>query len=98
MVREAAFKGLREDKPASEVRAEHAVPPEELASTAPEKLKSRAARPSKAQDAGRRSKPQDNVVLGVVISNPDKLLWPPEGEFAGCSKIDLARYLEEVGP
>jgi bifunctional non-homologous end joining protein LigD len=37
-------------------------------------------------------------VLGVVISNPDKLLWPPEGEFAGCSKIDLARYLEEVGP
>src|SRR5262245_15004740 len=98
MVRQAAFKGLREDKPASEVRAEHAVPPEELASTAPEQLKSRAARPSKPQDAGRRSKPQDNVVLGVVISNPDKLLWPPEGEFAGHSKIDLAHYLEEVGP
>ena len=98
MVRQAAFKGLREDKPASEVRAEDAVPPEELASTAPEKLKSRTTRPSKPQDAGRRSKPQDNVVLGVVISNPDKLLWPPEGNSAGYSKIDLARYLEEVGP
>jgi bifunctional non-homologous end joining protein LigD len=97
MVRQAAFKGLREDKPASEVRAEHAVPSDELASSASEKLKSGAARPSKPQDAGRRSKPQDNVVLGVVISNPDKLLWPAEGEFAGYSKIDLARYLEEVG-
>jgi bifunctional non-homologous end joining protein LigD len=61
-------------------------------------LKSGAARPSKPQDAGRRSKPQDNVVLGVAISNPDKLLWPGEGNSAGYSKIDLARYLEEVGP
>src|SRR5215510_6968023 len=98
MVRQAAFKGLREDKPAPEVRAEQAVPPQELAATASEKLKSGAARPSKPQDAGQRSKPQDNVVLGVVISNPDKLLWPAEGKSAGYSKIDLARYLEEVGP
>jgi bifunctional non-homologous end joining protein LigD len=45
-----------------------------------------------------RSKPQGNVVRGIVISNPDKLLWPTEGKSAGYSKIDLARYLEEVGP
>ena len=89
MVRQAAFKGLREDKPASEVRAEQAVPPEELAATAPAKLKA---------DTAKRSKPQGNVVRGIVISNPDKLLWPDEGEFAGYSKIDLARYLDEVGP
>jgi bifunctional non-homologous end joining protein LigD len=89
MVRQAAFKGLREDKPASEVRAERAVPSEELAATAPAKLKSRAAV---------RSKPPGNVVRGVVISNPDKLLWPAEGKSAGYSKIDLAHYLEEVGP
>jgi bifunctional non-homologous end joining protein LigD len=89
MVRQAAFKGLREDKPASEVRAERAVPSEELVTTAPAKLKSRAAV---------RSKPQGNVVRGVVISNPDKLLWPAEGKSVGYSKIDLAHYLEEVGP
>jgi bifunctional non-homologous end joining protein LigD len=89
LVRQAAFKGLREDKPASEVRAEHAVPAEELSTTAPEKLKSRATV---------RSKPQRNVVRGIVISNPDKLLWPSEGKSAGYSKIDLAHYLEAVGP
>jgi bifunctional non-homologous end joining protein LigD len=57
--------------------------------SAPAKLKSRTAS---------RSKPQGNVVRGIVISNPDKLLWPTEGKSAGYSKIDLARYLEEVGP
>lgn len=89
MVRQGAFKGLREDKPAKEVRAEEAVPAEELESTAPEKLKARTPH---------RAKPQDNVVLGTVISNPDKLLWPAEAKLEGYSKIDLARYLEEVGP
>jgi len=89
MVRQAAFKGLREDKPAKEVRAEEAVPPEELEATAPEKLKARTPH---------RAKPQDNVVLGTVISNPDKLLWPAEAKLEGYSKIDLARYLEELGP
>jgi bifunctional non-homologous end joining protein LigD len=89
MVRQAAFKGLREDKPASEVRAEQAVPPEELKDTATAKLKSRTAK---------RASAQGNVVRGIVISNPDKLLWPAEGKSAGYSKIDLAHYLEEIGP
>jgi bifunctional non-homologous end joining protein LigD len=89
MVRQAAFKGLREDKPALEVRAERAVPPEELESTAPDKLKSRAAS---------RAKSQSNVVLGTVISNPDKPLWPADSNNDACSKIDLARYLEQIGP
>jgi bifunctional non-homologous end joining protein LigD len=89
LVRQAAFKGLREDKPASEVRAEQAVPSEEVATAAPAELKSRAAV---------RTKPQGNVVRGIVISNPDKLLWPAEGKSAGYSKIDLAHYLEEIGP
>jgi bifunctional non-homologous end joining protein LigD len=96
MVRQAAFKGLREDKPASEVRAEDAVPPKELAATAPAKLKSRSTQPSKAP--AQRSTPQANVVRGIVISNPDKLLWPAEGKAAGYSKIELAHYLDEVGP
>ena len=89
MVRQAAFKGLREDKPAKEVRAEKAVPAEELESTAVEKLKARTPNHAKSQGT---------VVLGTVISNPDKMLWPAEGKLEGYSKIDLARYLEKVGP
>ena len=89
MVRQAAFKALREDKPASEVRAEHAVAPEKLESTAPEKLRYRA---------GKTQKTQGNVVLGTVISNPDKPLWPAESNSEAYSKIDLARYLVEIGP
>jgi bifunctional non-homologous end joining protein LigD len=89
MVRQAAFKGLREDKPAKEVRAEYAVTPENLKTTATENLK-REAKP--------RAKAQGSVVLGTVISNPDKNLWPAEGKSAFYSKIDLAHYLEQVGP
>ncbi len=88
MVRQAAFKGLRADKPAKEVQAENAVPAEQLDKTASEKLKARTPH---------RANSQANVVLKTVISNPDKLLWPAEHGSEAYSKIDLARYLEEVG-
>ena len=91
MVRQAAFKGLREDKPAREVRAERAVAPDKLDSTAEDKLKS-------LQATAPRPKAKGSVVLGTVISNPDKILWPAEGQAASYSKIDLAHYLEQIGP
>ena len=90
MVRQAAFKGLREDKPAREVRAERAVAPDKLDSTAGDKLQAQATAP--------RPKAKGSVVLGTVISNPDKILWPAEGQAASYSKIDLAHYLEQIGP
>jgi bifunctional non-homologous end joining protein LigD len=36
---------------------------------------------------------QSNVVLGVKITHPDRLVWPK----LGIKKIALARYVEEVG-
>jgi bifunctional non-homologous end joining protein LigD len=42
--------------------------------------------PKKSQTAGQ-------TVLGVKISHPDRLIWPE----LGVRKIDLARYVEEVG-
>lgn len=62
MLRQAAFKGLREDKPAAAVVAE-------------------------ASDS----------VMGVMISKPDKALWPDADDAGPVTKLDLARYFESVG-
>ena len=82
MVRQAAFKGLREDKPASEVRAEMPASPQDVDLPRP-------------APRGNRIKGGSDVVMGVVISKPDKPLWPAPD---GFTKLDLARYLEKVGP
>lgn len=61
-MRQAAFKGLREDKPADEVEAEK---PDKAA-------RSKVAKPE-AKSAGGAV-----VVMGVSISHPEKPLWPDE--------------------
>jgi bifunctional non-homologous end joining protein LigD len=82
MVRQAAFKGLREDKPAGEVRAEVPAPP------ATTDLPKPAPRGSRVKDGS-------DAVMGVVISKPDKPLWSVPDNY---TKLDLAQYLERVGP
>ncbi|MGE5565592.1 MAG: DNA ligase D [Parcubacteria group bacterium] len=87
-VRQASFKGLREDKPAKEVHAEVPEPVEQV-----EKAEAKGGR-----SPAKPSAKQDNVVMGVTISNPDKALWPDGGDGRPVTKLDLARYYEAVGP
>jgi bifunctional non-homologous end joining protein LigD len=77
-IRQAAFKGLRQDKPASEVVAEKPAMVNVIKS-APKAF----------------NKPTE--VMGVVISKPDKELWPDAGDSKGVTKLDLARYFEAIG-
>ncbi|HWA88542.1 MAG TPA: DNA ligase D [Rhizomicrobium sp.] len=80
-VRQAAFKGLRADKPADEVEVETPAKASQTDLAEPKpKAKKKAA-----------VKKGDTVVMGVPISHPDKEMWP------GISKLDLARYYEAVG-
>ena len=77
-IRQAAFKGLRQDKPASEVVAEKPAMVNVI------KVSPKASGKS-------------TEVMGVVISKPDKELWPDAGDSKGVTKLDLARYFETVG-
>ncbi len=83
MVRQAAFKGLREDKPADEVEVEMPA----IAKTTP------LAEPSPIV----RSSTQPSVVMSVPISNPAKALWPDGGNGNPVTKLELAQYYEAVG-
>ncbi|WP_445489774.1 DNA ligase D [Rhodopseudomonas sp. RCAM05734] len=92
MVRQAAFKGLRQDKPADEVEAEV---PKKTALAEP-KPKRGAKKAAKAKPAANASAGVSDV-MGVVISKPDKELWPDAGDGEPVTKLDLARYFEAVG-
>lgn len=82
-IRQAAFKGLRSDKPAEEVEAEVAADPETT----------KMAKPSRAKPS--RATSDRAIVMGVSISHPDKPLWPDEKP--PVTKLELAEYYEAVG-
>jgi bifunctional non-homologous end joining protein LigD len=86
-VRQAAFKALRADKPAAEVTPEKAAP-----------VTQPLAEPEPAAQAAPKKAAGANVVMGVVISHPEKALWPDDGAGKPITKLELARYLEAVGP
>jgi bifunctional non-homologous end joining protein LigD len=81
-IRQAAFKALREDKPAQEVEAETPAPLKDAELAEP--------KPAKGPKGG------SNVVMGVTISNPDKVLWPAENGEPAVTKLEMARYYESV--
>jgi bifunctional non-homologous end joining protein LigD len=89
-IRQAAFKGLRQDKPADEVKAEKPAMTEAAKPTGKASTKS-----GKAQPRSSATTPSD--VMGVAISKPDKALWPDDGDGESVTKLDLARYFEAVG-
>jgi bifunctional non-homologous end joining protein LigD len=103
MVRQASFKGLREDKPAAEVVAEEPASAADTEVAEPSGKSNPASASASAKTASepkpaKAGKAADAVVMGVLISKPDKAMWPDAGDGAPVTKLDLARYYEAVGP
>ena len=98
-IRQAAFKGLRHDKPAREVVAEKPATPEiarpAVANKAVKAVKARSPKSGKSKTVPASDKSAE--VMGVLISKPEKELWPDGGDGKAVTKLDLARYFEEVG-
>jgi len=103
MIRQAAFKGLRHDKPARDVVAEIPTPtasPGVAPSQEHEPMQNKRSRAKPgATPAGTvtAKRPGSETVLGVSISKPDKALWPDAGDDQPVTKLNLARYYESVG-
>ena len=98
MIRQAAFKGLRLDKPTRQVVAEKAA--------APTPEPGGKAKPTIEQKTRAKQLPPEAVaskitgslsVLGVTISKPNKALWPDAGDGVPVTKADLASYYEQIG-
>jgi bifunctional non-homologous end joining protein LigD len=88
-LRQASFKGLREDKPAAEVEAETPAP-------APT---TELKEPASATTVRTKTViPRDSVpLLGVMISHADKPLWPDAHDGKPVTKLELAQYYEAIG-
>ena len=86
-LRQAAFKGLREDKTAAEVTEAPQAPTDMSESIPPAKV----ATTVKPVAKGGKGKV---IVAGVTISSPDKVLWPAHDGHPPITKADLAHYYE----
>jgi len=95
VVRQAAFKGLREDKPANTVVREepqNARPAKAEARSAPNIDLAAAAAKAPAAIAAKKTSARSTGSLGVKLSHPDKVL---DAE-SGVNKEQLAYYYQEV--
>ncbi|MCK0509829.1 DNA ligase D [Aromatoleum buckelii] len=108
LLRQAAFVGLREDKPAHTVQDEvplssdvtaQAEQPWSRAESSRQKKKTskEPGGPAKTKAKAKANTPSapDGVrVAGIVITHPERVVWPD----AGLTKADLAHYYEDIAP
>ena len=112
-VPQAAFKVLREDKSAREVRLESAAPPASVPRGGRAASEAKAAPPASGaarrkaarghararKSSGRSASGPDRgrSLPGVTLTHADKVMWPDAGDGRPVTKGELAEYLVAIG-
>lgn len=87
-LRHPSFQGLRLDK-----RARDVVREEPFASRAISPANAKSLKKAPSKTIAISPKGNHNTIAGILLSNPDKVLYPE----AGITKRDLALYYEAIG-
>ena len=90
LLRQASFKGLREDKPAKDVVLEESasVPDSEVMGGGAVKDSDESAKDGEKRSGGRAKGDGSPHYAGVKLSSPEKVMYPEDG----ISKKDIADY------
>ena len=92
-LRHPSFQGLREDKPATQVKQERPVPVVQALDSG-QPARGAGRKPSRATDDGDSDTgdDRDDAVMGVRITHPARVM----DDRSGVTKLELARYHEQV--
>jgi bifunctional non-homologous end joining protein LigD len=96
LLRQASFKGLREDKPARSVVVEQPMKVQEAEERSDAERERGASATVKRAPVKTTPIRGGNIVADIVISNPEKILWTATKTSAPVTKLDLARYYEKA--
>ncbi len=89
-LRQASYLGLRDDKPAGDVRPDDGADkaPQTPARTEAKKRAGKAPAPADTAAGQKAGKKKSAAVCGVTLSHPDRIVYPGKG----ITKRDIARY------